>query len=70
MAKYKAVGYDITQNSVRNDYKHAVIHTNFHGTVVGSFHTSLDVALAYAKKVNEMESFNYIDLVPVEKVGA
>jgi hypothetical protein len=69
MAIYKAQGYEITQKSSKNEYKHAVIHTNFYGTVVGSFHTSLQVALTYANKINEMENFKYIDLVPVEKVG-
>jgi hypothetical protein len=69
MATYKAVGYEITQKSVKNEYKHAVIHTNFYGTVVASFHTSLKVALTYANKVNEDSNFKYIDLVAVEKVA-
>jgi hypothetical protein len=69
MAIYKAEGYEITQKSSKNEYKHAVIHTNFYGTVVGSFHTSLEVALTYAKKVNEDPDFKYIDLVAVEKVA-
>jgi hypothetical protein len=69
MATYKAEGYEITQKSSKNEYKHAVIHTNFYGTIVASFHTSLQVALTYANKVNEDPDFKYIDLVPVEKVA-
>jgi hypothetical protein len=70
MATYKAEGFEITQKSSKNEYKYAVIHTNFHGTVVGSFHTSLEVATKYANKINSDDAFTYIDLVPVEKVAA